>query len=166
MGGAAALLERFGAISTLRGLRYWSVTDGAWRELVTEASALVSADSHQRRKDFTASELRSGAAVFFEQTESRSAAPAVYRLTVLEAASDRVVIATENVTPVRAFALTLFPAGSLRATYLLQERAPGLWNFYGILSTTTQASPLAAVSPASYVNRATSLYRHFAGVSP
>ncbi len=34
------LLKRFGAISSLKGLQYWSVTDGGWRTLITSASAL------------------------------------------------------------------------------------------------------------------------------
>jgi hypothetical protein len=39
-GDAEALLGRFGAVSTLTEMRYWSVSDSAWRPLVTEATAL------------------------------------------------------------------------------------------------------------------------------
>ena len=34
-GSADDLLKRFGAISTLKGLKYWSVTEGGWRTLIT-----------------------------------------------------------------------------------------------------------------------------------
>jgi hypothetical protein len=142
------------------------VTDKAWRELITDAAALAGPDSRSRRPDFSPAELKPGATVFFEQKEGRSSGPVVYRLHVLEARSERLVIGTENVTPVRAFLVTLFPPGTLRATYLLERRGPGVWTFYGISSTTTEASDLASVSPPSYVNRAAALYRHFAGLPP
>lgn len=164
-GSADALLARFGAISSLRGLRYWSVTDKAWRELITDAAALSGPDASQRRRaDFSPAELRRGSGVFFEQTEGRSAAATAYRMQVLEAGPDRVVIRTENVTAVRAMLVTLFPPGTLRATYVLERRAPQLWGFYAISSVSTEASALASVSPESYLNRAAALYSHFVGI--
>jgi hypothetical protein len=165
-GNAQALLARFGAISALRGLRYWSVTDKAWRELITDAAALTGSEPRGRRPDFSPAELETGATVYFEQTEGRSSGPTVYRLRVLQAGPARVVIATENVTPVRAFLVTLFPAGSLRATYLIERRGQDVWTFYGISSSTNEASALASVSPPSYINRAAALYSHFAGIPP
>lgn len=163
-GGTRTLLARFGAISGMRGLRYWSVTDKAWRELITDSAALTGSESHSRRPDFSPEELKAGAIVYFEQKEGRSSGPVVYRLRVLEAGSARIVIATENVTPGQAFLVTLFPSGSLRATYLLERRGPDVWTFYGISSTTTEASALASVSAPSYINRAAALYGHFAGI--
>jgi uncharacterized protein DUF6675 len=163
-GDAQALLARFGAISGMRGLRYWSVTDKAWRELITDGAALTGPETRIRRPDFSPAELQTGATVYFEQKEGRSSGPAVYRLRVLEAGPARVVIATENLTPVRAFLVTLFPPGSLRATYLIERRGPDAWTFYGISSTTTEASYLASVSAPSYINRAAALYGHFAGI--
>jgi len=163
-GNGQTLLGRLGAISAMRGLQYWSVTDKAWRELITEAAALTGLESRRRRPDFSPAELAAGVTVYFEQKEGRSSDLVVYRLRVLEAAAARMVIATENVTPVRAFLVTLFPPGSLRATYLLERRGAGVWTFYGISSTTVEASSLASVSPRSYVNRAAALYNHFAGI--
>jgi hypothetical protein len=165
-GDAQTLLARFGAISAMRGLQYWSVTDKAWRELITDSAALTGPEARSRRPDFSPAELAAGATVYFEQQEGRSSGPVVYRLRVLEASSTRVAIATENVTPVRAFLVTLFPPGSLRATYLMERRGADVWSFYGISSTSAQASALASVSPPSYVNRAAALYGYFAGVAP
>ena len=164
-GDADALLARFGAISTLRGLPYWSVTDNTWRVLITDAAALSGPDTNRRRADFTAAELKGGSDVFFVQDDSRSSGSVVYRLRTLEASADRLVVETENVSPVQAFLLTLFPPGSLRATYFLERRPPGLWFFYGLSSTGAQASALATVSEASYVNRAAALYSHVTGVA-
>jgi len=41
----------------------------------------------------------------------------IHRMRVLEADAGRIVIETQNVSPVRAFLVTLFPPGSLRAAY-------------------------------------------------
>jgi hypothetical protein len=160
-GDADALLARFGAISTKRGLRYWSVTDKAWRVLITDAAAL---DGQTRRPDFTAAEMKSGTDLRFEEVDNRSSEAVDYRLRVLEANRNRIVIETENLTPIKAFFITLFPPGSLRATYFLDRRGPDTWGFYGLSSNGAEASALASVSQASYVNRAAALYRHFIGV--
>jgi hypothetical protein len=163
-GDAQTLLARFGAISSMRGLQYWSVTDKAWRELITDGAALMGPGSRSRRPDFSPAELAPGATVYFEQTEGRSSTPVVYRLRVLEAGADRLAIATDNVTPIRAFLVTLFPPGSLRATYLIERHGADVWTFYGISSTGAEASALASVSPPSYINRAAALYAQFAGI--
>ena len=162
-GDAAALLARFGAVSTKRGLRYWSVTDKAWQVLVTDAAALAGPQAAQRRADFAAAEMSAGAELFFEERDNRSSGPVVYRMRVLEAGADRIAIETGNLSPVRAFLATLFPPGSLRAAYFLERREPGTWALYGLSATGGEASSLAASSEASYVNRATALYRHFTG---
>jgi hypothetical protein len=110
------------------------VTDNTWRVLITDAAALCP-DTHRRRADFTAAELKGGSDVFFVQDDSRSSGSVVYRLRTLEASADR-----------------------------LERRPPGLWFFYGLSSTGAQASALATVSEASYVNRAAALYSHLTGV--
>ncbi len=63
--GTDQILGRFGAISMLRGARYWSVSDGAWRPLVSDASALDGLDPDRRRSDFNAAELGSGRDAYF-----------------------------------------------------------------------------------------------------
>ena len=163
-GGADDLLTRFGAISTMLGLRYWSVTDKGWRVLITAAAALDAPNAKRRRPDFSLAEMKSGADLFFAQDDSRSSGAVVYRLRVLERGTDRIVIETENVDPIRAFIITLFPPGSLRATYFLERRGPGAWSFYGVSGTGSEASALADGHEASYVNRAAALYRYFTGV--
>jgi hypothetical protein len=51
-GGAEALLARFGAVSRLRGVRYWSVTAQAWQTLIHDALAVTDAAGTNRRDDF------------------------------------------------------------------------------------------------------------------
>jgi hypothetical protein len=52
-GGVDGLLARFGAISALAGIQYWSVTEGGWRTLITHATALDGPDATRPRADFT-----------------------------------------------------------------------------------------------------------------
>src|SRR5438067_854863 len=66
-GTANGLLIRFGAISAWRGIQYWSVTDRRWDILIADATALDSSDPRSRRVDFTLSELKSGAPLYFAQ---------------------------------------------------------------------------------------------------
>lgn len=157
-GNADALRARLGAISARQGLRYWSVTDKTWRVLITDAAAL---EGKRRRADYSAAELKPGTVLLYEEQDNRAPQPIVYRMRVLEANDERIVVTTENVSAVRAFMATLFPPGSLRAAIFLERRAAGTWGFYGISATTGEASAFAAMSEDSYVNRATALYRHF-----
>ena len=43
----------------LRGLRYWSTTDKAWRVLITDAAALDGRNAKSQRPDFNPAELES-----------------------------------------------------------------------------------------------------------
>jgi len=52
-GSVDGLLARFGAISALAGIQYWSVTEGGWRTLITHAAALDGPDATRPRADFT-----------------------------------------------------------------------------------------------------------------
>ncbi len=164
-GGADQVLGRFGAISMLRGVRYWSTSDGAWRPLASSASALDGPDPGWRRADFTAAELRSGQDAYFVQHDSRSSSEVVYRMRVLESGVDRVVVGTENVTPIRLMVVTLFQPGALQVVHILQRLSPTSWGYYGLSRTTQEGtSSLAGGHESSYVNRAAALYRFIAGV--
>jgi hypothetical protein len=163
-GGIGYLLTRFGAISTLPGIRYWSVSDQAWGPLVTEASALSGPDPERRRADFTAAEMQSGRDLFIAQNDNRSSGEVVYRMRVLTADEGRLVIETENVTAVRKLILTMFAPGELQSTYFLERGSPGVWTYYSLSRTSPDANPLARGHAASYLNRAVALFRYVAGI--
>lgn len=162
-GDAAALLARFGAVSKKKGMRYQSVRDGGWRVLVKDAAALTAPKAGERRADFAPAEMKPGAELFYEETDNRSSAPVVYRMRVLEADGARIVVETENLSPIRAVMVTVFPPRSLRTAYFLERRDARTWAVYGLSATGEDASTLAAGSAQSYVNRATALYRHYTG---
>ena len=161
---AADLLARFGAVSTTLGVRYWSTTDHAWRPLVTAATALTKALDGQPREDFTSAELATGLDAYLAQSDSRGAGQVTYRMRLRESKPDRLVIETENVTPVRWLAFTLLKPGSLRCVYFLERRASGIWSYYS-LTRIAERSWFISGHENSYVNRVVAQYRHIARIA-
>jgi uncharacterized protein DUF6675 len=163
---ARELLARLGAVSGNKGVRYFSVTENAWRELIRDASALSDAIASHRRADFTADEVASGAPLYFVEEDNRSSEPVVYRMRALLASPDRIIVETANVTPISAMLVTLFPPESLVAAYMLSRLEGGEWGLYAISASTPQASGMVSLATASYINRAQALYGHLAGIVP
>lgn len=163
-GSSDDLLARFGAISALKGLRYWSVTESGWRVLITDAFALKGPDLAQPRADFGFSELRSGKDLYFAQSDNRAGGDVVYRMRLKERSSTRLVMAIENVSPVRKLMLTLFEPGDLRSLHFLEHTSGGAWSYYGLAWARETAASMLAVPQISYVNRAKAFYSHLSGV--
>jgi uncharacterized protein DUF6675 len=159
---AEAVRSRLGAVSTSRGLLYWSVTESAWRVLIKDAAALSSAQG-DRRDDFAPAELREGATLHFMEQDNRSDEPVTYAMHVLESRPGRILVETENVTPIKALLATLFPPGTLRTAWIVTRIDSHTWGFYGISAATERASGLVSLAKRSYENRARALFAHFAG---
>ncbi len=162
-GSTDELLKRFGAISSLKGLQYWSVTDGGWRTLIDSASALVSPDTGHSRPDFTLAEMKSGHELYFAQQDNRTSEEVVYRMKLSDLTADGFVVAVENVTPVRSFMLTLFDPGDLQSVHFVKRDASGLFRYYGLAFAGESLASSLALPEASYVNRALALYGHLSG---
>lgn len=163
-GGADELVARFGDISSLAGLRFWSVLKQRWLVWITRAQAVTGADGAEARPNFTADELRSGRDVYFAEEDSGSSGRVVYRLRIARWRADRVVIEMENVTPVRFMLVELFAPGDLRFGYVVERTAPGRWGFYGLVRTGARASWLAGGHEDGYQNRLAAVFRHIAGI--
>ena len=161
-GGVADLLRGIRPISSLRGIRYWSVGDRGWRTLVTGAAALDGPGTRRRRADFAPAEMARGADLYFAQEDSRSSGEVVYRMQVLENGPDRVTIAVENVTSVRFLLVPLFAPGDLHCTFYLERLSPGVWGYYALWGI--RAGAQTSGHEASSVNRALAFYRHIAGI--
>jgi len=157
------LLERFGAVSTLRGVRYWSISDHDWRTLISQATALEGPDLMQPRTDFTAAKMKGGHGLYFAHDESRTSGEVIYRLQVREFTPDRLVVATENVSSITKLFVTLVKPGGLQSINFLERQASGIWTYYGLAQTSQDLTPLLAVPDDSYVNRAVALYQHLIG---
>ena len=162
-GSVDALLARFGAVSALKGLKYWSVTEGRWLTLITKATALEGPDLDRPRSDFSLAEMRSGADLYFAQSENRADGDVVYWMRVRDFGSNRLVVAIENASPVSRYLVTVFNPGDLASVHFLERRGPGVWGYYGLAWAGDSLVSRLAVPEASYVNRALALYRHFLG---
>jgi len=160
-GNADGLLSRFGAVSTLAGLQYWSIRESGWRTLITNAGALDGRDSHRPRGDFSLDEMKSGADLYFTETDNRTALQIVYRMRV-EATPSSLAISIENVTPVRQLLFTLLDPGDLQSKHFFAQAGANTWTYYG-LARTGAVSSFLEVNEESYVNRALALYSHFTG---
>jgi hypothetical protein len=133
----------------------------ASRTLINDASAL-SGPAGAKRPDFTADEIRTGAVLHFVEEDNRSSDPVAYRMRVLEATPERIVVETENASPIKSF-VTLFPPETLRAAYFMTRIDARTWGLYAISAATGRASGLVSVGKESYANRAKALFAHFAG---
>lgn len=149
------LLGRLGAFSAYKSIRYWSVSHQRWQQLVMDAGAVSG-------PDLTAADLVAGR--IFDYFEKGRSGRTVYRLRILERTPEHVVLATENVTPIRVALLTAFAPGSLQSVTFLDRRGPDLWSYYQAIRGGEGASMIALGSDASYVNRLAALYRYVAGI--
>jgi uncharacterized protein DUF6675 len=161
-----ALFDRLEAISEFTRIRYWSVSHHEWRDLIDEAYALDGSDNERRRPDFGASDLQPGRDLYFYQDDNGPASGAVYRLRVRERSPDRLVLQTENVSPVRFLLLPLFDAGALLALYFFEREDGNVWDYYSLTATRVGANRLVEGHPKSHINRAVAIYRYAAGLAP
>ena len=163
--GADGLLRRIGAISELRGVRYWSTTHQHWQTLIASAFALTGAAGSPHRKDFLAEELAPGRSLYFEQ-EDNLTGKATYQLRVLSISPERMVFDTENITTMRYLFVPIFHPGEVQTIYFLDREQGDIWRCYSMTRTGPKASSLAtgAGHEASSINRAVALYRHLAGI--
>lgn len=161
-GDLSGFLTRVGSVSTLREIRYWSVTEKRWRPLVYGSAALAAPEPQARRADFTAEELTPGTRRHYWVNDSRLG-PVIYEQEILVRDGQRGVITTWNSTPVRFLFATIFRPGELRSTVFVEKLSPGVWGIYSMLGTTASGWALDG-GDTSFVNRAMALYRHAAGI--
>jgi hypothetical protein len=157
-----SLVARFGQISQLRQVKYWSITDQRWRPLFASATALTGAAGKQR-DDFSAEELEQGAPLYFEQADSRSSHRVIYELRLLRSDRQGFIVSTINVSPVQWWGVTLYKPGELSTLYFLDHARADQWRFYS-LSRMALGSGILSVKDGSYINRAVALYRFFLGI--
>jgi hypothetical protein len=161
-GSLDQLLEHAGKISAHKSIRYWSTTDKAWRNLVSDAGVVDGPQGRTVQPDPTVADLVAGRSIYYFEV-SRSGR-AIHRLTVLERTADRFVLASENVTPIRGILTTAFEPGALQSVTFVDRRGPATWGYYQVIRATEGANSMALGAESSYVNRLNALYRDMAGI--
>ncbi|GAB4376770.1 MAG: hypothetical protein Kow00114_40650 [Kiloniellaceae bacterium] len=155
------LAARFGAVSATVRTLYWSTTDGRWRRLIDDASALQRPDTDARRGDFTAAELRSGQPLYVAQDDTRSTGTNLYRMTALLSGPEKLVVEIVNESTISFLLVPLFDPGGLVTLHVVEDLGGGLWGYYGL--TAVRAGSVAGHEK-SLVNRAAAFYRFLRGV--
>lgn len=161
MNGKEALLSRIGNISDLVHVRYWSITNHGWRQLISAATALTA--ERRPRKNFTAAELENGGDLFLSQTDNRSTTAVTYRMRLRESGPQGFVLDVENVSPVQWWLLTLYKPGQLRSVYVVNRESADIWTYHSLTSVANERW-LPSGNEKSYINRVVALYRHYAGI--
>jgi hypothetical protein len=162
-GTLANLAERIGAISTMREIRYWSADKKAWRPVVHDASALASPNPLSRRDDFKAGDLNKGAQLYYRETDEDDR-ETVYRLDVVANSPDCLVLANENITPIKRFVFTIFKPSTLQSVVIVQRLSANTFGVYMLNRTDKAASSLSDGHEQIYVSRAQAFYRKLVGV--
>lgn len=157
------MLHRIGAISGLKGVRYWSTTHKQWQTLILDAYASSGPPDNRRRQDFSPEEIAEGRYLYFQQEDNLSG-KALYRMRILSASPDRLVFDTENVTTMRYLLIPLFHPGEIQSIYFLERESQDIWRYYSIARTGKNANTLTGGHEASSVNRAVAFYRYLAGI--
>jgi hypothetical protein len=159
---AEGLLHHIGAISQLKGMRYWSNTHKRWQTLVVDAYALTGVQ-HSGREDFTPEELKAGKVLYFQQVDNLSG-KAIYRMHIDEASRDRIIFDIENVSTMHYFLVPIFHPGELQSIYFLDRESEHVWRYYSMLRMGKSANGMAAGNESSAINRAVAFYRWLAGI--
>ncbi len=161
--GAREVLGRFGSVSALTEVLYWSVTRQRWRKLFDRAYALRGPDPGMRRDDFSARELVERQAVYFYAEQNAPVGAVVYRMEVRRFSPDSVWVEAHNARPVSLLLDTLAP-GRHELLWHLERESAGVWRYYALVRTGEGGRLLPHPPRASYINRAAALYRHIAGL--
>lgn len=164
-GSTDNLLKRIGAVSNMRGLPYWSVTDHRIEPLIMDAHAVEGPESNQPRSDFAPDEMKSGRPLFFVQHDDRSSNYVLYRMRVTAINPNSVTIDVENAGKIRLLILDIFDSGDLHTTFIFKRISRDEWGYYS-LSGAHQRPVVALTShQQSYINRSLALFAYMAGVS-
>jgi uncharacterized protein DUF6675 len=155
--GTIDLRQHIGAISQLKGLRYWSTTKKRWQVLIVDAYALSEAEDGKRRRDFAPDEIKEGNLLYFEQVDNLSSG--IYKMRILEASETRLVFGIENLSTIRFHLLPIFHPGELQSMYFLDRESDKVWRYYSILRTGRNANGLIAGNESSSINRTVAFYR-------
>jgi hypothetical protein len=159
-----AFIERFGSVSRLLTVQYWSTSEQKWRPLVSSASAIASTSATTPRADFSPAELVTGEDRYYSVTDSRSGRAVTYRLRLWPSQPTGLVVEIANVDAIRQWGITLYEPGGLHTLYFLKKQSSNVWTYYSITRLLPK-SFLAEGHDKSFINRAVALYRHIVGLA-
>lgn len=126
-------LARFGGVSHLKGLPYWSFTDGRRQVLVRESYAVDRPTTLGQRPDFSLAELRSGAELYYAHSDNRSSSVVAYGMQLLQATPDSFQLRIENIGEVRFLGFTVVASREMQWVVTLERLGPGRWGYRSLM---------------------------------
>jgi hypothetical protein len=133
-GDMTAQLLRLGAVSTLKGMSYWSFTDRKRLTLIQEAYAVDSLATQRPRADFTLDELRRGDELYFLQRDNRSSALVPYGLRVLPTGPESLLLRIENLGDIKMMGLTLVAAREVQWAVTIERLGGTRYGYRSLLA--------------------------------
>jgi hypothetical protein len=153
--------ERLANIDAWPAIRYWSVNRQRWQPLASSVSP-VDALGTTSALPSIANLVVGQDYLFVERDENTG--QTTYRLRVAERSDRRLVLRTDNVTPIRAAIITAFAPGSLQTVAFVHRTGADQWETYQITRVGAGASSLVLGYPGSFVNRLEALRRYLASL--
>lgn len=132
-GNVADQLARFGEVSHLKGLSYWSFTDRRREVLIRESFAVDKPGLLVARPDFSLAELRSGQELYYAHGDNRSSGLVPYGMTLLQLGDNGFQLRIENVGDVRFMGLTMIAARDAQWLLTVERLGPGRWGFRSLM---------------------------------
>lgn len=158
-----AMAERLTAVSGHPSIRFWATGLQEWLPLVVDAWFVDGPDGKVRLADPPRQALMPGRDFYYVEV-MEVIGRVVFRVRVVERTRDRLVMVTENVTPISAAVVTLFEPGALQIGSFLVRDEPDGWKLYEITRASAAANFLVTGYPSSYLNRLDAMRRYIVGL--
>lgn len=156
----ADVFDRMSDVSAWPGIKYWSVTKQQWRPLVLAAAAVESGKAIHLTNGLAG--LQPGQQRLFVERGENSG-ETTYAMRVLERSDRRMVVAVDNVTPIKVAILTLFEPGALQTVTIVERGDGDIWRTYQITRVGSGGSSLTLKYRGSFLNRLEAVRRYAAG---
>lgn len=156
-------LRRFGRVSRLEGLAYWSFTDRKREVLIPHAHAVTDAAASQARAEFSLDELRSGQPLYFVHDDNRSHKQVIYSMRLQQSMDDRFSLHFENTSAMSMMGLTLLAPHELQWLVSVQRLGAGLWGYRSLLGLRRLRMGRAGQHRLSNLSRALAMFDLWAG---
>jgi len=159
------ILGRAATLSHYTGIRYWSDTRGRWRELVTEAYPLDSAEGGRSAdSDLDPVALAAGRPAFAFLAENSPAGDIAYRMVARRPDPDRLELEAVNARPVRFLGITVFAPGDYAFHHRLTRRPDHSgWDYHGDLTVSGCGNPLFRDKAISFATRMAAIAGYLLG---
>ena len=156
-------LQRFGQVSRLKGMPYWSFTDQKREPMIALAHAVTDAGGREARADFSLAELQGGGLLYFVHDDNRSRRAVVYRMRLLRHSDTGFVLYFDNLGELSFMGLTLLAPQELQWRVSVQALGAGVWGYQSLLALQRMRLGRASQHRLSNLSRTVAMFDLWAG---